>query len=83
MALDELAGGGKGGTVVEEAGAGEGDVGLEEGHWAAVGEGLGVIEVAAGEVVGGVVEESGAGDEGAGEELQGAGLAQAVEQYLK
>jgi hypothetical protein len=81
--LDEAAGLGEGGGVLEQAGAVERDVGQVQGHGAAAGDAVGLAQVRVGG--GGValgVAELGAGEEAAGENVLAAGGAQAVEGAL-
>ena len=69
--VDQLAGAGEGGAVTEDAGAVEVDVGEEQGHRSAAGDGLGFVEVGGGAlgVVLGMVEQ------GASEQAEGASAA--------
>ncbi|MBK1633455.1 hypothetical protein CKO31_22430 [Thiohalocapsa halophila] len=64
MLLDQAAGQGEGGGVLEQAGAGQGAVGPVQGHGAALGDALGLAQVSVG--AGGVAQ--GVADVGADEE---------------
>lgn len=71
------------GAVLEQAGTGEGDVGLVQGHAAAGGDALGVVEVGVGgDGLAQGVAQPGAREEAAGEVILPAGGAQAVEGAL-
>ena len=83
VGLDQAAGLGEGGAVVEEAGAVQGAVGEVELHAAAAGDALGLREVGLG--AGGVavgVAEPGAGEQAAGNEFLVTGGAQVVDGAL-